>query len=338
MPLYSWGSNAGGHFGTDVGSDYYYPEMMAVEADFETLVAGGEHAIGLTTTGELFGCGKSSHGQLGRHGDILSFERLDIAGVRQVATGFRHSLALAESGSVFVCGDNSKGQLGLGLDVKERLEWTLLNLEEPVAFICCGVFFSVAVACSGRVFVWGMNRRKVLDDQDQSIIWHPVIKLYSEPIAKASAGHHHLLALSASGKLFCSGDFGSLHGTLNVADILSGWKTVLVRYMGDAESLHLHGSNDLGQLCCTDSHAKGHLITVRGLKSVAMGGEHGLILTNDALLAWGWNEHGCLGQGHNMPIKLNYPIKINFPVEDIIGVYAGYGASYLRTRSLQQGH
>ncbi len=67
-------------------------------------------------------------------------------------------MLLTYFGEVYVWGKNDKGQLGLG-DYIQRNTPHKLNLPHSVVVkdIFCGTNYSILLACSNDVYVWGVN-------------------------------------------------------------------------------------------------------------------------------------------------------------------------------------
>jgi alpha-tubulin suppressor-like RCC1 family protein len=93
------------------------------------LAAGGDHALALTSTGQVLAWGNNTSGALGDGSSTgpdkcIRQERCSTtpvgvqlpkgAKVMEVAAGFRHSLALTSTGLVLAWGYSADGQLGNG--------------------------------------------------------------------------------------------------------------------------------------------------------------------------------------------------------------------------------
>jgi protein ATS1 len=306
----------------------------------KSIAGGGEHCFALGVEGELYGCGSNLHGQLAMDpktdSRVQCFKRVPgpLAGeqIEKVAVGFRHSVLLLASGSVLVCGDGGKGQLGLGDQIRSAFRWTKVNLPGKAVDVAAGVYMTLAVLEDGRVIGWGANRKSQLrGDQKDPIIWSPLELNFPCAITKIVAGHHHILGLSTTGTLLSRGPIRVPSFERPILDVFSGWKFGAIRYTDDPDELVLFGSNDLGQLCSPHPTALMTSIRLPHVIQIAVGGEHGLVLTKEGLWTWGWNEHGCLAQGHTNPAQASHPIKVASSPEHIQTIFAGYGACYMMT-------
>lgn len=92
------------------------------------IAAGAQHSLFLTSSRNVFGCGRNQFGQLGINSanDITSLENINIAYVKyqntniqnvvQISAGENHSLFLLKDGKVLACGLNGDGAVGIGND------------------------------------------------------------------------------------------------------------------------------------------------------------------------------------------------------------------------------
>ena len=103
------------------------------EAAVVQVAAGRNHAMALTTSGELYAWGKGDRGQLGHGGkEDLAVPRVvgDIGGaVVGMSGGTSHSLVTTAEGRVLVFGygRSGRGILGLGAGVRDALTPTAID-------------------------------------------------------------------------------------------------------------------------------------------------------------------------------------------------------------------
>ena len=85
------------------------------DGDFVSIAAGEGFAIAVSRSGELWGWGTASHGQLGGAAS-LDGEPLDVglSGVIAVSCGRAHAVALRKDGTLWAWGAGEAGQLGTG--------------------------------------------------------------------------------------------------------------------------------------------------------------------------------------------------------------------------------
>ena len=79
------------------------------------IAAGYYHSL-ILDGATVFGCGQSSHGQLGlNNASMAKLEKIgNLPNIVSVAAGGYHSLFLDTKNCVWVCGLNDQGQIGLG--------------------------------------------------------------------------------------------------------------------------------------------------------------------------------------------------------------------------------
>src|SRR6266568_3547669 len=83
----------------------------------ETLAAGPQHVLLISSDGKVWSWGYAGGGRLGNDATSGVFAPAPIEGLTDViavAAGREHSVALRRDGTVWVWGDNSRGQLGNG--------------------------------------------------------------------------------------------------------------------------------------------------------------------------------------------------------------------------------
>jgi alpha-tubulin suppressor-like RCC1 family protein len=126
--LWSWGDNTDGQLGTPGNSGAMVNPTPAditftPVGHFVGLAAGANHALALTSSGQVFSWGNDQNGQLGRdpsenppfttdeYPQQITFPPSAGAMVA-IAAGGNHSLALDANGALYAWGDNNYGQLG----------------------------------------------------------------------------------------------------------------------------------------------------------------------------------------------------------------------------------
>jgi hypothetical protein len=185
----------------------------------------------------------------------------------QVATGHHHSCALLNSGAVKCWGENIYGQLGDGT-VSSRLSPTpVFGLGSGVTQITVNSYHSCALLSTGAVKCWGKNITSQLGDGSTSNRLSPVqVTGLTTGVQKIAAGTEHTCALLASGAVKC-------------------W-----------------GANTYGQLGDGSSVLRSTPVQVGGLTAavsqIAAGATHTCaLLTTGAVVCWGGNFYGQLGDG-----------------------------------------
>ncbi len=192
----------------------------------------------------------------------------------QLAAGWQHSMALKANGQVSAWGTNLEGQIGDGGSASTpRL--SPVTIISGVVQIAANRSNSAAVKSDGTVWTWGANGSGQLGRQVSVLSPAEVpgqVDLGGQPAVAVAVGERHMLALLATGE---------------------------VRSWGSNQSGQLGVEVDGVQESATPlvvADSTGHPLT--GAVAVAAGLGHSLALLSDgAVLAWGENFAGSLGDG-----------------------------------------
>jgi alpha-tubulin suppressor-like RCC1 family protein len=293
------------------------------------VAAGRAHGLALLENGTVMAWGSNISGQLGNGTEKTSDVPVAVSGlsgVRAIAAGEGHSLALLSNGTVMAWGSNASGQLGDGTFESSDVPVAVSGLEKVTA-ISAGGRHSLAVLEGGTVVAWGSNGAGQLGNGTTTNSDVPVAASGLEKVTAISAGGNHSLALLSNGMVMAWGEntFGELgNGTTTNSDVpteVSKLGGVSAISAGREHSLALLGSgtvmawgeNNDGQLgngTSTGPEKCGSLMnfacsknpvavsSLTGVTAVAGGGEHSLaLLLNGAVMAWGRNLNGQLGDG-----------------------------------------
>jgi alpha-tubulin suppressor-like RCC1 family protein len=201
-----------------------------------------------------------------------------------LAVGVDHSLAL-KNGSVYAWGWNVVGQLGNGsmngsdTPVKARLPGGT-----KVIGVSGGFAHTVAVTSSGQVFSWGKNYNSDLGNgstTDSDVPVRSMLPVGTKVVAVA-ASTDSSFALTSTGSVL-------------------GWGLNDQGQLGDGTS----GNNNV---------PPGNVSLPAGTTviAIAAGSLHTLALTSTgAVLAWGYNAQGELGDGNRK--NTDVPVKVKLP-------------------------
>jgi alpha-tubulin suppressor-like RCC1 family protein len=306
--------------------------------DFSQMAIGSRFAFGITSEHQLFASGNNDCGQLGLQTDIsikhftkVNFENGKAA---QVACGWAHALLLTDSGNIFVSGDGRKGQLGLGNELESSNKFIeVTEIKEKIVQISYSLWSSFALLESGKIMFWGQFRGLNCEQVSRPTLLKVIPEGYR--VKKMAVGHKHLLVMTSEGNVFGFGcnkygqiDVGSLQD--EVVDIHAGWNHSVLQMKSN--ELILFGKNDHNQLAHPDPKARRNQLSFikDGILQFAVGSDHALLLTEKDLLAWGWNEHGVIGQNHTIQLY-GPPLKIEFDTRDIHKIFCGTASSSVTT-------
>ncbi len=196
--VFMWGSGDQGRLGDGVNVDRTVNAPINITAQFnlssservETLVLGGSHTGAITSLGRVFMWGWNGHGQLGDNTLTSRTNPQDITaqfGLRSEETlqslnlGGQHSVALTSEGRIMIWGDRTQGKLGQ-TSLSDQTSPILLELDERlsdfeiVRTISVGLDHTAFVSNTGRVFLWGANRRGQIgnDTTHDQMVPYPV--------------------------------------------------------------------------------------------------------------------------------------------------------------------
>jgi alpha-tubulin suppressor-like RCC1 family protein len=338
VDFYTWGSNAGGELGTvppnpTVASPlHHFGRWVAVSA-------GGQHALALTDTGEVWAWGVNDDGELGNGTTDSSFlpvrvEGLD--GVTMISAGLDHNLAYrASDQTLWAWGSNALGQCAEPASVTTSLVPVPIPGLGPLAAISAGGTHSFALTTDGRVYAWGGNYYGQLGTGDFDTRFSPTEIALPAPATAVSAGNAHSAALLApNGDVYTWGwnVFGQLgrgyQGTPGVGEptpaSASGLTGIAQISMGDLHSLALTtdgyvwawGYNTEGQVgdgqytsASTGILAPDRVEGVDQVQSIHAGGLHSIVLrTNGEVWTWGNNQFGACGNASR--VDQHRPVRV----------------------------
>jgi alpha-tubulin suppressor-like RCC1 family protein len=265
---------------------------------------GTPAAAAAVTKHVMRGWGTNNDGELG-HGTRSTLSDTPVtvvvpkgAIVTSVRAGCDHSVALTSTGRVLAWGDNAEGQLGDGTTTsRDKPVYARLPKHTKIKAVRAGCDDSIALTTTGRVLTWGLGVEGALGNGSKLNRHTPVyVKLpKGVKVTAITAGCHHNLALTSSGRLLAWG-------------------------------LNLDGQLGDGNTSNRDTPAYVKLPKGAKATSVAAGCQHSLAITSDGLFGWGRNTDGQLGNGTTT--STDKPVRIIFlmrgrPLGRITGLFAG---------------
>lgn len=203
-----------------------------------------------------------------------------FADVESIVTGSWMGIVsvygLRSDGSVWAWGDNSGGQLGDGSAIT-RLSPVQVSGLTGVASISAGDRAAYAVCSDGTVWAWGQNSSGQLGDGTRTDRSTPVRVLGLPPIGRVHPVEEGAYAIATDGSLWAWGDnrpyfWGTVEGALGLGDTEACFPT--------PQRVNLPGA----------------------VRSVVSGLRSTYALAADgSVWAWGANNVGQLGLGHDSP-------------------------------------
>ncbi len=232
--------------------------------------AGGSHTCALTTVGGVKCWGYNGYGQLGNSSTTDSLTPVNVtgltSGVKAIDVGWGSSCALTDAGGVKCWGFNGSGELGDGTTTNKTAPVDVFGLSTGIASISVGWGPSCVVTTSGGAKCWGYNFNGQVGDGTTTNRTKPTdVAGLSSGVLQVAVPGYHSCAVTTSG----------------------------------AKCWGRNGNGQLGDGTLTD---RTRPVSVLGLGtnvvSVTGGENHSCAITSvGALLCWGYNYYGQLGDG-----------------------------------------
>lgn len=333
----AWGDSTYGELGNGTSGNSTATKVPVLinglGEEAKAISAGGSHALALLQDGTVKAWGNNGAGGLG-DGTIVQRDapvRVNgLSGVKAIAAGEGHSLALMDDGTVMAWGRNDVGQLGIGTTTGPETCMSELPCSKApvqvkglsgVKAIATGYDHSLALLDDGTVVAWGRNQwgelgtgaigSKVCGDG-----WlcnptpTPVVGLSG--VAEVATGHSQSLALLDDGTVMAWGY--NEDGNLGV---------------GTATGPQSCGEGWSAVSCASTPMPVQEL---SGVTAIASGWLHNLALLDDgAVMAWGYNSNGQLGDGTN--VDRDHPVAVS----GLSGVTAVAAGAYHSMALLNDG-
>jgi protein ATS1 len=352
--LFAFGSNSSGQLGVGHNEDTAVPQECLFGTDalqpdetIQSIAAGGNHTILLTSNGCVFASGSNMNGQCGfdDHDCCVQFRRIPIPGdaeiqkgrVTHIAATWEASFLVFDSQKIFSCGTGSKGELGLGENVmKSETPSLVLHIPEDegkITKIQGSMGHVVVVTDKGRLFAWGNSRKGQIGAEvvESKAVWSPVSVQTEGPARDIALGRDFTFITNGDrhGRLLgMKKHLGDLESLAPIVDskAVAGWSHL---YFWNSQGLFGLGRNNQNQLPPSNMASP---------RLFAAGSEHCLAVSHDGrLLAWGWGEHGNCGDPKLNKESSNVRVKeIVLPPTrsgTVILIAAGCATSFVGTSS-----
>ncbi|MFO1306200.1 MAG: hypothetical protein U1F54_20940 [Burkholderiales bacterium] len=201
--LYTWGLALDGALGRDAATFESPAARVPGIPAVRDVAIGMGYMLALTQDRTVYAWGGNAAGQLGV-GHLRTVEapaRIAIPHrVQAIAAGASHALALSTDGRVLAWGSNNHGQLGLGQGAPAYATTPAeVSLHERAQAVAAGMYFSLALGTSGRVYAWGWNHHGQVGTGDEDDRRAPVAVDGIEHVRRIAAGQAHVAVLAADG-------------------------------------------------------------------------------------------------------------------------------------------
>ena len=206
---YGWGSNGFGNIGDGTATSRLSPvTVVGGITNWSQVSAGGDHSLGVTSTGIAYAWGLNTDGQLGDNtGTTRSSPVTVVGGItnwRQLDAGSQHRLGVIATGIAYGWGNNSTGRLGDNTTTSRSSPVTVVGGITNWSQVSAGGLtsslnrHSLGLTSSGTAYAWGSNIVGQLGDGTTSNRSSPVTVVGSiTNWSQVSAGGDHSLGVYA---------------------------------------------------------------------------------------------------------------------------------------------
>jgi len=316
----AWGSNNFGQLGNNTTSNRNLPTAISMASgsamhgkEVVAVAAGGHHSLALCSDGTVAAWGRNREGQLGNNSTANSSLPVAVnatAGsalfgktVVAITAGECLSMALCSDGTVAAWGSNLYGELGDDSTINRSVPVVVSReagsalFDRSVVSISAGRNHGMALCSDGTVATWGDNYYGQVGDgtttprpMPKAVNTGPGSVLFGKTVVSVAAGDSYSLALCSDGTVATWG--GNEYGQL-------GDKATTNRSVPVAVN-----------------KAWGSALQVRTVIGVTAGAARSLALCTDgALVAWGYNSAGQLGDN----TRTNRRVPVTVTDTELIG-------------------
>lgn len=318
MRLFGFGANSSGQLGMGFDSEHQSPAELNLDflssSKIKFLCCGASHTLIIDENGDIWAAGKNNRGQLGdgTTANKNKFVKISVPmKFQEVCCGWVCSAAFTTDSRLFLWGSNMHNQLGFNSSSKLFVAPEELTLPaewgKPIK-LKFGLKFAVILTDNNRIFITG-SLKAFQNSPNCRMLTHnscEYLALVSEVKDFACGQNHVIFSCPHSSTIFGIGEnkfnqCGERKVKDSVKSILSGWTHCCV--LTKNGKLFLWGRNSYGQLgngikdnqpCNNNSMQK---ISIERIDDVSLGSEHGILLAENKVFTWGWNEHGNCGTG-----------------------------------------
>ncbi len=341
--LFCWGSNVDGRLGNGeirVAEPETAPvEVVNAPSGVEQLALGGSHSCARTADA-VYCWGSNADGQLGDRTVRTFAERPSRAALPSALTpialgaGQDHACAVVTGGAVFCWGRNHAGQLGQPLTVASSPTPLEVPGIDRAAEVVAGLAHTCVRRTDGAVWCWGRNVQRELGRSGFTDAFSELpasVNMLGGPASRLAAGARHTCAV-VDDEVRCWGAGGN--GQLGQGEErdaalpvtvmalparparLAGGGTATVGHTcagGPGLAAHCWGARISGQLgdgmWLSNRSVAAPVSTLGAAPSdLTAGGEHTCAIVGGAVLCWGKNTDGQLGDGTTTTVNRPTPI------------------------------
>jgi alpha-tubulin suppressor-like RCC1 family protein len=283
--VWSWGVNGTGQLGNNTVISQRTPvSVVGAVKTFCKVSVGGFHSLAIDKNGRLWAWGNNSNGQLGNNtwGNSVSTPVSVLGAIKtfcHIAGGNSQSVAIDKNGQAWGWGFNSSGANGDGGGSDNLTPVSVLGQKKTFCKIASGNGVSLSIDNYGRLWAWGFNGNVQIGDLSSIPKRTPVRVCNNKTFCEVKGGNNHVLAIEKNGQVWA-------------------W-----------------GNNSLGQLANPYSSSTLTPVSIAGVIKtfcqIQASNNSSFALDKDGKIwAWGNNNNGVLGLGHDIGFIIT-PRKIN---------------------------
>jgi alpha-tubulin suppressor-like RCC1 family protein len=203
---YAWGRNSNGQLGDNTTSSRSSPvTVVGGITTWSQINGGGDHNLGLISTGILYAWGQNSNGQLGDGTTTNRSSPISVLGNitnwSKISAGGYHNLTVTSTGVAYSWGYAANGRLGDGQSVTNRsspvtviggiTNWSNVSASRQK--------HSLGILNTGILYAWGNNSNGELGDNTTLASSSPVTVVGSfTNWTQISAGGYFSLGLTTT--------------------------------------------------------------------------------------------------------------------------------------------
>jgi alpha-tubulin suppressor-like RCC1 family protein len=166
---YAWGRNFLGRLGDGTTIDRSSPvTVIGGITNWSQVSAGGQHSLGLTSTGIAYAWSRNHHGQLGTGTTTDTSSPVTVIGGitnwSQVSAGSNHSLGLTSTGIAYAWGFNDAGAIADGTTARRSSPVTVIGGITNWSQVSAGGYHSLGLTSTGITYAWGRGVEIQLGD------------------------------------------------------------------------------------------------------------------------------------------------------------------------------
>lgn len=325
-----WGRNHFGQIGIGVaGGAVKTPARVNTDLRFTQLTLSWASTCGLDTGGKVWCWGEDDDGSFGDGSDESRLLPTALSGGYTFTTivgGDDSFCGITPAQDARCWGDGDDGELGQG-------NWGDSGVPVLVAgghkwqSLARGTYFTCGLTIAGKPYCWGTGGEGQLGVPEPEWTHTPIAVSGGHTFVQISAGEWHACALNSAGEAWCwgynvSGQLGDgtntdrptptkVIGGDSFTDILAtGWSSCGLLAGGQVKCW---GDNSEGELGDGTSTNRNYPSLVGGgnvFTSLAQGFGYHICghRIDGAILCWGWNEYGQLGNASTNDASLPTPI------------------------------